>query len=376
MAAFAAGQHQRIGRVEQHRARVAAGHGAPGVAIGALAGRVRGAKTGFGLFQRGGDVEIAAGGPGGGRRMGGGHGEPRVVPSITAFWRRIRTHGKPLIAPPPFRTDDPPGNRNFMSRTPTLVAPAGLLDGRRWQQAAAAVAAHAKPLGRRTGSPPAPPATGPGTRAGRAVGPGIAGARRGLRPVPGGARAAQALPHRRHGLDHGPGRDSGRIGGGGRCPGRHRAEPYQGPHRRPHRARHGGRAGLCRPLRVRVAALAGLEEAAPARTPARIRPMPGAAALVATMRAHGATCRPVGGGFTQFTDAVAARLRAFPGQPIGNRRRASHRCRGRADPRLRRQAAGARRYKRRRSDHRPGSPARACGPTPRRRWATGRTTRT
>ena len=102
MAAFAAGQHQRIGRVEQHRARVAAGHGTPGVAIGALAGRVRGAKTGFGLFQRGGDVEIAAGGPGGGRRMGGGHGEPRVVPSITAFWRRIRTHGKPLIALPLF----------------------------------------------------------------------------------------------------------------------------------------------------------------------------------------------------------------------------------------------------------------------------------
>ena len=59
----------------------------------------------------------------------------------------------------------------------------------------------------------------------------------------------------------------------------------------------------------RVALLAGL----PARTidkvlAERITPMPGGATLVATMKAAGARAALVSGGFTAFTDAVAARL--------------------------------------------------------------------
>ncbi len=55
----------------------------------------------------------------------------------------------------------------------------------------------------------------------------------------------------------------------------------------------------------RVAALKGLEEAALSRTLARTRVMPGAAALVQTMRAHGATCWLVSGGFSYFTSHIA-----------------------------------------------------------------------
>lgn len=61
-------------------------------------------------------------------------------------------------------------------------------------------------------------------------------------------------------------------------------------------------------LRERVALLAGLDAAALEATWARTRMMPGAAALVATMRAHGARCALVSGGFTWFTARVAARL--------------------------------------------------------------------
>lgn len=58
-------------------------------------------------------------------------------------------------------------------------------------------------------------------------------------------------------------------------------------------------------LRQRVALLAGLPERVIAEICAeRIRPMPGAAALVATMRAAGARCVLVSGGFSVFTRHV------------------------------------------------------------------------
>ena len=61
-------------------------------------------------------------------------------------------------------------------------------------------------------------------------------------------------------------------------------------------------------LRERVAMLKGLPETALAETHARVAPMPGAAALVATMRAHGAYAALVSGGFRYFTGRVAASL--------------------------------------------------------------------
>ncbi|WP_291295610.1 phosphoserine phosphatase SerB [Elioraea sp.] len=61
-------------------------------------------------------------------------------------------------------------------------------------------------------------------------------------------------------------------------------------------------------LRERVAMLAGLPETALAETHARIAMMPGAATLVATMRANGAYCALVSGGFRYFTTRVAATL--------------------------------------------------------------------
>ncbi len=61
-------------------------------------------------------------------------------------------------------------------------------------------------------------------------------------------------------------------------------------------------------VKARVAMLAGLEEAALARAEARIRVMPGAAALVATMRADGAYCALVSGGFTYYTGLIRKRL--------------------------------------------------------------------
>jgi phosphoserine phosphatase len=62
-------------------------------------------------------------------------------------------------------------------------------------------------------------------------------------------------------------------------------------------------------LDARVALLAGLDEAVIARCLAeRVRDMPGARALVATMRARGGEAVLVSGGFTRFAEPVAARL--------------------------------------------------------------------
>jgi phosphoserine phosphatase len=62
-------------------------------------------------------------------------------------------------------------------------------------------------------------------------------------------------------------------------------------------------------LRARVALLQGLPVAVLERTLAeRVRPTPGAAALIATMRAHGAYAALVSGGFTFFTERIAAQL--------------------------------------------------------------------
>jgi len=59
-------------------------------------------------------------------------------------------------------------------------------------------------------------------------------------------------------------------------------------------------------LRERVALLAGLEEAAIARCLAeRVRSNPGAVTLVQTMRARGASCLLVSGGFLSFAEPVA-----------------------------------------------------------------------
>jgi phosphoserine phosphatase len=61
-------------------------------------------------------------------------------------------------------------------------------------------------------------------------------------------------------------------------------------------------------LRERVALLAGLDAHVLEQVYARVTPVPGAATLVRTMRADGATCALVSGGFTFFTEKVAARL--------------------------------------------------------------------
>ncbi|HQT66122.1 MAG: phosphoserine phosphatase SerB [Rhodospirillales bacterium 20-60-12] len=61
-------------------------------------------------------------------------------------------------------------------------------------------------------------------------------------------------------------------------------------------------------LRERVAMLRGLELGALERTWRRTHFMPGAEELVATMRAHGSTTALVSGGFTFFTERVAAAL--------------------------------------------------------------------
>ncbi len=70
-----------------------------------------------------------------------------------------------------------------------------------------------------------------------------------------------------------------------------------------------GEIKFVRALRERVALLAGLDVAAIDRLLAeRITLTPGAATLVATMRAHGAFTALVTGGFTQFTLPLAERL--------------------------------------------------------------------
>lgn len=71
-----------------------------------------------------------------------------------------------------------------------------------------------------------------------------------------------------------------------------------------------GTMDFAQALRQRVAMLAGLEEAALARTWAATRLTPGAAELFAGMRARGAVCAIVSGGFTWFTERLAAVLGA------------------------------------------------------------------
>ena len=62
-------------------------------------------------------------------------------------------------------------------------------------------------------------------------------------------------------------------------------------------------------LRERVALLAGLDRSVIAQCLAeRVRPNPGAATLVATLRKHGARCLLVSGGFTAFAGPVGAML--------------------------------------------------------------------
>ena len=61
-------------------------------------------------------------------------------------------------------------------------------------------------------------------------------------------------------------------------------------------------------VRERVGLLAGLPVAAAERVLARLRPMAGARAAVATMRASGAHCMLVSGGFTLFAEPVGERL--------------------------------------------------------------------
>ncbi|MFL1463858.1 phosphoserine phosphatase SerB [Roseococcus sp. DSY-14] len=61
-------------------------------------------------------------------------------------------------------------------------------------------------------------------------------------------------------------------------------------------------------LRERVAMLKGLDEAALEDTWRETQLMPGALELVGTMRAHGAHCALVSGGFTFFTGRVAERV--------------------------------------------------------------------
>lgn len=61
-------------------------------------------------------------------------------------------------------------------------------------------------------------------------------------------------------------------------------------------------------LLARVALLDGLDASALEATWQETRVSPGAAELVATMRAHGATCCLASGGFTFFTGRVAERL--------------------------------------------------------------------
>ena len=61
-------------------------------------------------------------------------------------------------------------------------------------------------------------------------------------------------------------------------------------------------------LRERVALLADLSEAALSEVATRIRMNPGAAALVATMRAHGAYTALVSGGFHVFADDIKTKL--------------------------------------------------------------------
>ncbi len=67
-----------------------------------------------------------------------------------------------------------------------------------------------------------------------------------------------------------------------------------------------GELDFAEALKERVGLLAGLAETALAETAAAVTLMPGAKTLVATMKAQGARCILVSGGFTFFTGRVAA----------------------------------------------------------------------
>ncbi|MGK7867784.1 phosphoserine phosphatase SerB [Falsiroseomonas sp. E2-1-a20] len=69
-----------------------------------------------------------------------------------------------------------------------------------------------------------------------------------------------------------------------------------------------GELDFAQALHERVGMLRGLDVAALEGTWAQTEMMPGAATLVATMRAHGAVCCLASGGFTFFTGRVADRL--------------------------------------------------------------------
>ncbi len=80
-------------------------------------------------------------------------------------------------------------------------------------------------------------------------------------------------------------------------------------------------------LRERVALLAGLELAAVDAVRAELRLAPGARTLIRTLKRLGYRCGIVSGGFTQFTDGLAAELghRLRGRQHAGDRRRQAHR---------------------------------------------------
>ncbi len=70
-----------------------------------------------------------------------------------------------------------------------------------------------------------------------------------------------------------------------------------------------GELDFAEALDARVALLRGLDESAIDRCLAeRVRIMPGAEALVKTMRTRGATCVLVSGGFTRFAEPVGAKI--------------------------------------------------------------------
>ena len=70
-------------------------------------------------------------------------------------------------------------------------------------------------------------------------------------------------------------------------------------------------------VRERVGLLAGLHLAAVEQVLARIRPMAGARAAVATMRASGAHCMLVSGGFTLFAEPVGNGSASTKCKPTG-----------------------------------------------------------
>jgi phosphoserine phosphatase len=69
-----------------------------------------------------------------------------------------------------------------------------------------------------------------------------------------------------------------------------------------------GELGFEAALKERVGLLKGLDADLLRHVYDRVMLMPGAETLVTTMRAHGATCALVSGGFTFFTQRIAARL--------------------------------------------------------------------